>query len=43
MLPTTMRALRKTAAQPGFVLQELPLPQIGPSDVLIRVEKAGVC
>lgn len=43
MLPKTMRALRKTAPQPGFVLQEIPVPELGPSDVLIRVEKAGVC
>jgi threonine 3-dehydrogenase len=42
-VPKTMRALRKTAPQAGFVLQEVPVPQIGPSDVLIRVEKTGVC
>ncbi|MFN2449745.1 MAG: L-threonine 3-dehydrogenase [Candidatus Baltobacteraceae bacterium] len=38
-----MRALRKMNAGPGFVRQELPLPAIGASDVLINVEKAGVC
>ena len=38
-----MPALRKVAPEPGFVLQEIPVPSIGPSDVLIRVEKAGVC
>ncbi len=38
-----MRALRKTSPEPGFVLQEQPVPEVGPSDVLIRVEKAGVC
>lgn len=43
MLPTTMRALRKLSAGPGFVQQEIPVPSIGPSDVLIAVEKAGVC
>ena len=43
MLPKTMRALRKTEAGPGFVRQEIPVPAIGPSDVLIAVEKAGVC
>ncbi len=42
-LPSTMRALRKTKPQPGFVLAEVPVPAVGPSDVLIRVEKAGVC
>ena len=43
MLPKTMRALRKTKPEAGFVLEEAPVPQLGPSDVLIRVEKAGVC
>ncbi len=38
-----MRALVKAARQPGFVLREVPVPQLGPTDVLIRVEKAGVC
>ena len=43
MLPQTMRALRKTKAGPGFERQDVPVPQIGPSEVLIAVEKAGVC
>jgi threonine 3-dehydrogenase len=43
MLPKTMRSLRKPKPEPGFVLQEIPVPEIGPSEVLIRVEKAGVC
>jgi threonine 3-dehydrogenase len=43
MLPKTMRALRKIGPETGFVLQEVPVPELGPSDVLIRVEKAGVC
>ncbi|MBV9269872.1 MAG: L-threonine 3-dehydrogenase [Candidatus Eremiobacteraeota bacterium] len=38
-----MRALVKTAPRPGLVLQDRPIPEIGPADVLIRVEKAGVC
>jgi len=38
-----MRALVKTESQPGLVLQDQPVPEYGPSDVLIRVEKAGVC
>jgi threonine 3-dehydrogenase len=38
-----MRALVKTAPEPGLTLKEVPIPEIGPSDVLIRVEKAGVC
>jgi len=43
MLPEAMRALRKVKPEAGFVLQEIPVPKLGPSDVLIRVEKAGVC
>ncbi|MBC5829755.1 MAG: alcohol dehydrogenase catalytic domain-containing protein, partial [Candidatus Eremiobacteraeota bacterium] len=39
----TMRALYKAQPEPGFVLSEVPVPSVGPSDVLIRVEKAGVC
>src|SRR5579875_1158216 len=42
-METSMRALVKAARQPGFVLREVPVPQLGPTDVLIRVEKAGVC
>jgi threonine 3-dehydrogenase len=38
-----MKALSKLGAQPGFTLNEVPVPDIGPTDVLIRVEKAGVC
>ena len=38
-----MRALVKPGPAPGFVLSEVPVPSIGPTDVLIRVEKAGLC
>jgi threonine 3-dehydrogenase len=43
MPSTTMRALRKAKPEPGFVLQDVPIPELGPSDVLIHVEKVGVC
>lgn len=39
----SMKALVKRTLDPGFVLADVPIPQIGPTDVLIRVEKAGVC
>ncbi|MBV9718398.1 MAG: L-threonine 3-dehydrogenase [Candidatus Eremiobacteraeota bacterium] len=42
-MSSTMRALVKSSPQPGFVLAEVPVPAIGPSDVLIAVEKAGLC
>ena len=38
-----MPALRKLAPEPGFVLKDIPVPQPGTADVLIRVEMAGVC
>jgi threonine 3-dehydrogenase len=38
-----MRALVKSRPAPGFLLSDVPVPEIGPSDVLIAVEKAGLC
>ncbi len=38
-----MRALVKPGPEPGLLLTEVPIPSIGPTDVLIRVEKAGLC
>ena len=38
-----MRALIKPAAGPGLKLVERPKPTVGPDDVLIRVERAGLC
>ena len=43
MLPKTMRAICKMAPKPGFEACEVPVPQFGPSEVLIRVQKAGIC
>jgi len=43
MLPGTMQALRKVRPEAGFELQEVPVPHLGPSGVLIRVGKVGVC
>jgi threonine 3-dehydrogenase len=42
-MASTMQALCKVRPEAGFVLQEVPIPEIGPTDVLIQVEKAGVC
>ncbi len=39
----TMTALRKTSAAPGLAIEDVAVPHIGPSDVLIRVRKAGIC
>jgi threonine 3-dehydrogenase len=38
-----MRVLAKLERAPGLVLTELPVPEIGPNDVLIRIRKTGIC
>jgi threonine 3-dehydrogenase len=42
-LPLTMRALVKEAPGPGAAIRELPVPEPGPGEVLVRVEAASVC
>ncbi len=42
-LPSTMRALAKTAPGEGLTLVERPVPQPGPGDALIRVTAASIC
>ena len=39
----TMQALVKTAPAPGLTLQQEPVPEIGPEDVLIKINKTGIC
>lgn len=38
-----MKALVKAKAEPGLWLEDLPIPDIGPNEVLIRVRKTGIC
>lgn len=38
-----MRALVKRHRKPGLWMEELPLPEIGENDVLIRVKKTAIC
>ena len=38
-----MRALVKQQAGPGLELVERPEPDVGPGDVMIRVQRAGLC
>ncbi|WEZ86188.1 L-threonine 3-dehydrogenase (plasmid) [Rhizobium sp. 32-5/1] len=38
-----MRALVKAEAQPGLWLDDRPIPSIGPDDVLIKINKTGIC
>ena len=40
---TTMHALVKQCAEPGLWLADVPVPQPGINDVLIRVELTGIC
>ena len=42
-IPKTMRALRKLSRGHGLSLVELPVPKVGPKDVLIRMRAAGIC
>ncbi len=42
-MSTTMRALVKAHREPGLWLQEVPVPEPGPNDVLIRVRKSAIC
>ncbi len=38
-----MKALVKSKAQPGLWLQDVPRPEIGINDVLIKVDRTGIC
>jgi threonine 3-dehydrogenase len=39
----TMKALVKKKAEPGLWLEEVPLPQVGINDVLIKIHKTSIC
>ncbi|NBD31060.1 MAG: L-threonine 3-dehydrogenase [Alphaproteobacteria bacterium] len=38
-----MAALEKSRPEPGLWKVEAPVPEIGPDDVLIRINKTGIC
>jgi threonine 3-dehydrogenase len=38
-----MKALVKSKSEPGLWLDEVPAPKIGVNDVLIRVDRTGIC
>ena len=38
-----MKAIVKSGPEPGVVLQELPIPEPGPGEVLIKIEAAAIC
>jgi threonine 3-dehydrogenase len=42
-IPVTMRALVKAKPEQGLWMQEVPVPEIGHNDVLIRIHKSSIC
>ncbi|MDZ7749666.1 MAG: alcohol dehydrogenase catalytic domain-containing protein [Halofilum sp. (in: g-proteobacteria)] len=42
-MATTMKALVKARAEPGIWMQQVPVPEPGPTEVLIRVRKTAIC
>lgn len=38
-----MKALVKSKKEQGLWMQDVPVPELGPNDVLIRVRKAAIC
>ncbi|NIZ60403.1 L-threonine 3-dehydrogenase [Sedimentitalea sp. CY04] len=41
--PNTMKALEKTHPKEGLWMTRAPVPEIGPDDVLIKINKTGIC
>jgi len=39
----TMKALVKKFPKPGLWLDEVPVPECGPNDVLIKIQKTAIC
>ncbi|MEX0346725.1 MAG: L-threonine 3-dehydrogenase [Rhizobiaceae bacterium] len=38
-----MKALVKAKAEPGIWMERVPVPEIGPTDVLVKVGKSAIC
>ena len=38
-----MRALVKSRPEPGIWMEDIPVPGIGPNDVLIKIKKTSIC
>src|SRR5689334_1940605 len=43
MSQAMMKALVKRDAAPGIWMEQVPIPEIGPNDVLIKLEKTAIC
>jgi threonine 3-dehydrogenase len=42
-MTSTMRALVKARAEPGIWMEEVPIPEIGPNEILIKVRRSAIC
>src|SRR5450759_4166339 len=42
-MPDTMKAVVKTHAGPGAEMRDVPIPSIGPRDVLIKIRATSIC
>src|SRR3546814_10913153 len=42
-IPSTMKALGKREAAKGIWMEEVPVAQPGPNEVLIKLEKTAIC
>lgn len=42
-MTSDMRALVKRKAEPGIWMERVPVPSIGPDDVLVRIKKTAIC
>src|ERR1700758_4307316 len=42
-MPATMKALRKMQAAKGLAIETVPVPAIGPADVLVHVKATSIC
>ena len=41
--PNTMKALEKSHPKEGLWMVQAPVPEIGPDEVLIKINKTGIC
>jgi threonine 3-dehydrogenase len=38
-----MKALVKSRREPGITMEDVPVPEIGPNDLLVRIAKTAIC
>lgn len=42
-MPEMMKAVVKTKPAPGFEYQDVPVPQVGPNDILVKTRAVSIC